>query len=257
MLRWATRLYLLVILLGSGPLIGLAFGRSAWLGAALLLAVGAQWLAAAVVLALRWVNPGRTAFMRRAQRQHGGRVDYQWAPEAALSPELRLAAIAGEDVYFALHSGFDWESLRAARAYNVTVSGDAPRRGGSTISQQVAKNLFLWPQQSYVRKALEAYLTLFVEAAWPKHRILEVYLNVVQFGPLTFGAEAAAQRFFNKPAAALTANEAALLITVLPSPNHWRVDQPDRAMRYRQLLIVGSMRKLGPGYLVRLEGGRA
>ena len=234
----------------------------------LLIALGAQWFGVAVVCALRWLNPPTTAFMRstRSQLQHahahgGGQtqsdrrtppaIEYTWVPEAGLSPELRLAAIAAEDVYFAVHAGFDWESLRSARADNK--AGGRRRRGGSTISQQVAKNLFLWPGRSYLRKAIEACLTVLIEASWPKRRILEVYLNIAQFGPWTFGAEAASRRFFHKPAISLSRSEAALLVAALPNPVDRRVDQPDRTMRYRQLLILGSMNKLGPHYLARLD----
>ncbi len=247
---------MVVILLGAWPAVAWAFGWSATLGWALLAGLGAQWAAAAVVLLLRWRNPPASAFMLRvawAQRWAwtGQRVEHTWVPEAQLSPELRLAAIAGEDAYFVLHAGFDWESLRAAHAANQAAG--ALRRGGSTISQQVAKNLFLWQERSYLRKAIESYFTLLIEAAWPKRRILEVYLNVAQFGPYTFGAAAAARRFFNKPALALTRSEAALLVAVLPNPVARRVDQPERALRYRQLLILGSMQKLGAHYLARLD----
>jgi monofunctional biosynthetic peptidoglycan transglycosylase len=179
-------------------------------------------------------------------------IEFDWVPEDSLSPDLRLAAIAAEDVYFAVHQGFDWESLRSARADNKTAG--QRRRGGSTISQQVAKNLFLWPQRSYLRKSIEAYLTALIEATWPKRRILEVYLNIAQFGPATFGAEAASRRFFQKPAASLDRSESALLMASLPNPSDRRVDQPDRALRYRQLLILGSMKKLGPHYLARIDG---
>ena len=245
-----------VILLGALPVVAWAFGWSAALGAALLIGLGAPWATVVLVLLLRWRNPPASAFMLRvawARRRAGQvpHVEHTWVPEVNLPPELRLAAIAGEDAYFALHAGFDWESLRAAHAYNQ--ARGAGRRGGSTISQQVAKNLFLWQERSYLRKAIEIYFTLLIEAAWPKRRILEVYLNVAQFGPYTFGAEAAARRFFNKPALALTRSEAALLVAVLPNPNNRRADQPERTLRYRQLLILGSMQKLGPNYLARLD----
>jgi monofunctional biosynthetic peptidoglycan transglycosylase len=115
----------------------------------------------------------------------------------------------------------------------------------------------LWEGRSYIRKGLEAYLTLLIEAAWPKRRILEMYLNVVQFGPFTFGAEAAAQRFFQKPACDLTAAESALLVAALSSPSKSHVDAPERLMRYRQLLILGGMRKLRQHYLTWLERRRA
>lgn len=260
MLRLVAQVYFLLILLGALPFMAWAFSRSPLLGGLALATVGPQWLAVVVIGLMRWINPPTTAFMWRVGRelrQAGltARVEQTWAGLAALSPELQLAAIAGEDIYFALHTGFDWESLRAAYAAN-QASG-RPRRGGSTITQQLAKNLFLWEGRNYVRKGLEAYFTLLIEAAWPKWRILEVYLNLVQFGQFTFGAEAAARRFFNKPARDLTQAEAALLVAVLSSPNKQRVDQPERHTRYRQLLVIGSMRKLRPDYLARLGGPNA
>jgi monofunctional biosynthetic peptidoglycan transglycosylase len=272
MLRRIGRVYVVAVLVFASPVLVVGSrGRSSTLRAALLIPCIAQWIASVVVLSLRWVNPPTTAFMWRttsAQRRANSqleadgpaanrtpsRVEFTWVPEAELAPELRLAAIAGEDVYFAVHDGFDWESLRSARADNRTAG--RRQRGGSTISQQVAKNLFLWPRRSYLRKGLEAYLTVLIEATWPKRRILEVYLNIAQFGPVTFGAEAASRRFFDKPAAALSRSEAALLVAALPSPEQRRVDRPDRAVRYRQLLIVGSMNKLGPRYLERLGAPR-
>jgi monofunctional glycosyltransferase len=257
MLRWLARLYLLGVLLGTPLSVGWAWARSPALGVALLALLGPQWLAGVIVLALRWLNPPTTAFMLNVWRERrraglGPDLEYAWVPAAAHGPVLQLAAIAAEDAYFALHAGFDWESLRAAYAYNRAAAPGRKSRGGSTISQQLAKNLFLWQRQSYVRKGLEAYLTLLLEAAWPKRRILEMYLNVAQFGPHTFGAQAAAQRFFNKPALALTRSEAALLMTALPNPRGRRVEQPAREMRFRQLLILGSMQKLPADYLARL-----
>ena len=180
MLRRLTRVYLFAVLLGAPPVIVWAFARSAGLGAALLVTLGPQWLIVVVIGAMRWVNPPTTAFMWRVARdlrQAGltAQVERTWRPLAALAPDLQLAAIAGEDAYFAHHTGFDWESLRAAYAANQASGKRA--RGGSTITQQLAKNLFLWEGRSYVRKAVEAYATLLMEAAWSKRRILEVYLK--------------------------------------------------------------------------------
>ena len=252
LLRWLTQFYLVAVLLGTPLAAAWAAGRGGWAAWLLTATLAVQFVVVALVLALRCLNPPITAFLLnlvRERRRAGldSTLEHRWVPAAAYAPELALAAIAGEDAYFMRHNGFDWQSLRRAQAYNRS-SGQALRRGGSTISQQLAKNLFLWQGQNYVRKGLEAYLTLLLEAAWPKRRILEVYLNVAQFGPQLFGAEAAARRFFNKPALALTRSEAALLITALPNPIDNRVDQPDRAMRYRQLLILGSMKKLESRY---------
>jgi monofunctional biosynthetic peptidoglycan transglycosylase len=160
-----------------------------------------------------------------------------------------LAAIAAEDAYFRDHSGFDWESLRDAHAHNQI---HERKRGGSTISQQVAKNLFLWPARSYVRKALEAYLTTIIEALWPKRRILEVYLNIAQFGDDLFGVRAAARRYFDKRSADITATEAALLAAALPNPVLYRPDAVSHQMRFRQTWVLAAMRRLGDLYLERL-----
>jgi len=258
-MRWLARLYVIAVLVatpiawvwspaGLPPMVGLAFRT----GLSLL------FVTVVVVLLLRWVNPPTTAFMLQEQaalrrRAPGARLEHAWVSEAGLAPELRLAAIVGEDTYFAFHAGFDWDSLRAAQAYNKTA---AHKRGASTISQQVAKNLFLWQHKSYLRKALEAYFTLLIEAAWPKCRILEVYLNIAQFGPRTFGAQAAARQFFGKQARDLTSQEAALLISVLPSPRKLQVDHPTHQVRLRQTMVLNSMRRVGLGYLARLDRPR-
>jgi monofunctional biosynthetic peptidoglycan transglycosylase len=173
-----------------------------------------------------------------------------WSAYQEIAPAMRLAAIAAEDSYFALHRGFDWESLRAAFRHN----REGRRvRGGSTITQQVAKNLFLWPGRSYSRKALEAYFTILIEALWPKWRILEVYLNVAQFGPGIFGVAAAARTFTGRSAALLTRQEAALLAAVLPSPGRYDAFRPAPFLRLRQTLILDNMKRLGPDYLALVD----
>lgn len=255
MLRRLTLVYMAAILIGAPTAQALGAGRPlpvTWL--ALDVALWAAFGSVAIVWALRWLRPPGSAFMllaRRGLRRAGSRqaLEHIWVGESCLPAALRLAAIAGEDTYFAFHEGFDWESLRAAYAAN---QGAERKRGGSTISQQVAKNLFLWPAQSYLRKGLEAYFTLLLEAAWPKRRILEVYLNIAQFGPCTFGAEAAARRYLGKSARELTTKEAALLVAVLPSPVRYRADQPSHLVRYRQVMILANMKKLGAAYLARL-----
>jgi len=255
MLRGLTRLYLLGLILGVLALFTLGRMWPPWLRMALLAGLVAQWAPVAVILALRWINPPMTAFMRltQAELRELGQPDElvrTWVGEEGLSPEVRLAAVAGEDMYFARHSGFDWESLVAA--YHSNRAG-GPVRGGSTITQQTAKNLFLWEGRSMLRKVIEAYLTGLIEALWPKRRILEIYLNIAQFGRREFGVEAGAQAYFHKRARDLNAHEAALLMTVLPNPREYRADQPSHTMRYRQLMIVATMRKMGRGYLARLD----
>jgi monofunctional biosynthetic peptidoglycan transglycosylase len=256
MLRLAARLYLGASLLAAPVVLALGPGQLPGFGW-LALAAGLAALATpgAVILLLRWYNPPTTAFIRQtraALRQQGAaaEVEHHWTGADGLPDHLRLAAIAAEDLYFALHQGFDWDSLRAALAHN---RGGGPPRGGSTISQQVAKNLFLSPARALARKLVEAYLTLLIEAAWPKTRILEVYLNIAQFGPRHFGAEAGARLWFGRPARTLNAQEAALLVTVLPSPSNCRADQPSPVMRYRQVMILRTMKKMGAGYLARMR----
>ena len=206
------------------------------------------------VAALRWCNPPTTAMMqlttRRLRRSgHPGTLVREWAPLERISREMWLTAIAAEDAYFRDHSGFDWDSVREARAHNQT---HANKRGGSTITQQVAKNLFLWPARSYVRKGIEAVLTAIIEAVWPKRRILEVYLNVAQFGPDLFGVQAAARRFFGKDASGLTLQESALLTAALPNPVRYQLEAPTHRLRFRQSWILLAARRLGDLYLERL-----
>ena len=212
-------------------------------------------LSVLVVLAGRWVRPPTTAYVVRTRRMlrdagEDATIAREWTAYAAIAPSMRLAAMAAEDAYFPFHAGFDWESLQAAYRLN---RGPGPIRGGSTISQQVAKNLFLWPARSYVRKALEAYVTMLIEALWSKERILEVYLNIAQFGPNVFGVGAASRIVAGKEAAALTRNEAALLAAVLPNPFIYRAGQPTHFVRMRQAMVLTSMKRLPDGYLEYLR----
>jgi len=224
-------------------------GKLARLGRAVLLAVAA-WaaLTVAVVVLLRWINPPTTAFMirDRASALFSGDDGYQfrheWRDWDQISKQAALAVVAAEDQRFAKHLGFDFKQIDKALE-------DRERgrrvRGASTISQQVAKNLFLWPGQSWFRKGLEAAITVLIELVWPKQRILEVYLNVAEFGRGTWGVQAASQRFFRKDAARLTRPEAALLAAVLPSPKRYRADNPGPYVRKRQAWIERQMVALG------------
>ena len=193
------------------------------------------------MLAFRWIDPPTSAFMMRERMVAPialplGRLTRN------ISPHVKVAVIAAEDQNFPAHHGFDLKSINDALE-------DRERgrrvRGASTISQQVAKNLFLWPQQSWVRKGLEAYFTVLIETLWPKQRILEVYLNVAEFGRGVFGVGAAADVYFHKRAARLNADDAALLAAVLPSPKRMRVNAPSHYVRSRQQWILGQMRGLG------------
>ncbi len=165
-----------------------------------------------------------------------------WVPLAQIAPALAEAVVASEDNQFCAHSGFDWQALKGElEAYR---AGERPR-GASTITMQTAKNLFLWPDRSLLRKLLEAPLTLEVELLWPKRRIIEVYLNVAEFGPGIYGAEAAARRHFAKPAAALTRREAALLAAALPDPRRSSPARPSAYLERRARTIETRIAQLG------------
>ena len=204
-------------------------------------------LSLVLVLPWRWVPPPTTAFIIRERLVSSGPVHYVWVPRSAISSDLAISAVAAEDQKFPEHNGFDWVAIREAFDSN-RVGGRV--RGASTISQQVAKNLFLWPAQSWIRKGAEAYLTVWIELLWPKRRILEVYLNVAEFGPGVFGAYAAAEHFLGKSPADLTPREAAIFAAVLPSPRRMSAENPSdyvlRRAREIQALVQGLG---GAGYL--------
>jgi monofunctional biosynthetic peptidoglycan transglycosylase len=221
------------------------FGRRLLKG--LLIAVIA-WVAitAIPVLLMRWWHPFSSAFMVNASIVHWGEKDYRtrytWVGLDDISPSAALAVIASEDQQFPFHAGFDLKSIREAVQQNTHRKRP---RGASTITQQVAKNLFLWNGGGYVRKGMEAWLTVLIELLWPKERILEVYLNVAQFGRGIFGVEAASRTFYRKPAARLTSAEAATLAAVLPNPLRLRADRPSAYVVSRRAWIMGQMRGLG------------
>ncbi|HEY1889335.1 MAG TPA: monofunctional biosynthetic peptidoglycan transglycosylase [Steroidobacteraceae bacterium] len=221
----------------------------------LLLAIVA-WivLTAAAVLLLRWVPPAGSAFMLEARLEalragdRSYRTDYRWVSLERISPHAAIAIIASEDQTFPFNYGFDLGSIRSA----VRGAQRGRRlRGASTIAQQVARNLFLWPGRSFVRKGIEAYFTVLLETLWPKERILEVYLNVAQFGRGIYGVEAAARHFYHQPAARLSASQAALLAAVLPDPVRWHVDRPSHFVAWKQQWILGQMRNLGGAAYLR------
>lgn len=157
-------------------------------------------------------------------------VRHQWRSLEQISPELQLAVIAAEDQKFAGHSGFDLDAISSAIEYN---QKGKKVRGASTLSQQAAKNLFMWSSRSFIRKGIEAWFTLLMELFWDKARILEVYLNIVEFGPGIYGAEAAAKHYFGKSAAKLTRYEASLLAAVLPNPWRYKVSPPSSYVEQR------------------------
>ena len=185
--------------------------------------------------------------MLRERFERGAPVQQRWIPLSAISRELALSVVVAEDQKFPTHHGFDLAAIeRATRESRQRV------RGASTITQQLAKNLFLWPGRSWLRKGLEGYFTLLLEGLWPKRRILEVYLNVAEFGPGLYGAAAASERIFAKPASELTAREAALLAAVLPNPRRLSAARPSPYVLGRAAEIEAIAARLGRGYVAGL-----
>jgi monofunctional biosynthetic peptidoglycan transglycosylase len=197
-------------------------------------------LSVGAVLLLRWVDPPLTAVML-LEPGSVGELQFEWVDRNAIAWSAARAVMASEDQRFLEHHGIDFVSLdKALEDYR---DGEG-LRGASTITQQVAKNVFLWQGRSFVRKAIEAYLALLIELCWTKERILEVYLNVAEFGPGVFGVEAAAQKFFAAHAASLTLSQAALLAAVLPNPRQLSAARPSAYVRNRQAWIVTQIRLL-------------
>ncbi len=195
---------------------------------------------APLILLLRWVPPPFSALML----QQPQRVNFQWVPWQQISPHVAVAVIAAEDQRFSEHHGFDFKSIWRA------LTGDEKRssrslRGASTLSQQVAKNLFLWPGRSWVRKGLEAWLTLWLELLWPKQRILEVYLNIAEMGRGVFGVGAASHSYFGVPPRVLGPWQASRLAAVLPDPRRRSVLRPGPGTSERAAWIRSQVRHLG------------
>ena len=200
------------------------------------------------VAVLRFVDPPASAFMLARQGEAlrqgdwGFRVAYDWRDLDDISPNLPLAVIAAEDQNFAAHSGFDLEAIEKAIEHNAR---GKRMRGGSTISQQVAKNLFLWQGRSWARKGLEAWYTLLIELMWPKRRILEVHVNVAEFGDGIYGAQAAARSYWDKDASRLSPEQSARLAAVLPAPRRYSAVKPGPYVQRRAAWIQRQMRQLG------------
>ena len=194
------------------------------------------------VIVLRWIPPPSSAVILQRTLAEDQDQDYQWVPLEAISPEAALAVVAAEDQKFPHHRGFDLDAMWDAVQENAR---GARLRGASTLTQQVARNLFLWQGRSYLRKGLEAWMTVLLELLWPKERILEVYLNIAETGMHTFGVEAASRRFFSQPASAMTGKQAALLAAVLPNPRRFRIDKPSKYVIERRDSILQQMEQLG------------
>lgn len=215
------------------------------------------WFALCIVavVVLRFVPPVASSVMlqdwlaAKVAGNEGFVLRYQWTPWGDVAPVLPISLVAAEDQKFPFHRGFDIAAIKSALAD----AEDGERlRGASTISQQVAKNLFLWNGRSFVRKGLEAWFTLLIETAWPKQRILEVYLNIAEFGPGIYGVGAASERYFRTTPARLGARQAALLAAVLPNPIRYRVDRPSPYVLRRAEWIQRQANQLGgAAYLPR------
>ncbi|MGY1424094.1 monofunctional biosynthetic peptidoglycan transglycosylase [Lysobacter sp. A289] len=224
-----------------------------------LLALPLLWLLVTTVqvAVLRFVDPPFTAFMAARQLDAWSegdrdfRVAYHWRDRDQVSSHLAVAVIASEDQRFADHHGFDLKAIRKARARH---ERGGKLRGASTISQQTAKNLFLWSGRSWVRKGMEAWYTALMELMWPKSRIIEVYVNIAEFGDGVYGAQAAARGYFGKDAAQLSPAEAARLAAVLPSPKRYSAASPGPYVQRRTRQVQQQMRQIGgAAYLERLD----
>lgn len=209
-------------------------------------------LTTGTVLALRWLNPPWTAYMLETRARLSGPAEpsvslhRQWVPIDRISGAMCLAVVASEDQTFPFNHGFDIEAIQNAIQYNAR---HANLHGASTITQQTAKNLFLWPSKTYFRKAIGAYFTVLIDVLWSKKRVLEVYLNIARFGDRLFGVKAAAQRYFGRAPARINARQAALLAAVLPAPAEYSVTHPSSYLLQRQGWILGQMDNLGGHYL--------
>lgn len=201
------------------------------------------WFAAWIVW-WKWVDPGETAFMEirlgelRAKNPQAA-LRYQFVPYERISPHLKRALIAAEDARFVDHEGFDWEGIQHAIEKNQRKGRFVA--GGSTISQQLAKNLFLSPSRSLLRKAEEAVITLMIEALWDKRRIFEVYLNVIEWGNGVFGAEAAARHYYQMSAGQLNAPQAARLAGMVPNPRYYDKNRQAPGLSRKATIILGRM----------------
>jgi monofunctional glycosyltransferase len=215
-------------------------------------------LSIVITLVFRWVPIPFSALMliRSSEMQAAGKplkMEYRWVALSEISPNLQKAVIAAEDQRFYQHSGFDLEAIEKAVEHNKVSKA---KRGASTISQQTAKNLYLWPGRSWLRKGLEAYFTAVIELLWPKDRILEAYLNIAEWGDGVYGAEQAARRYFDKTADKLTLLESARLAACLPSPRKWNPKRPNGYVIARAGLISFAVKKMEANKLLdEIDGG--
>jgi monofunctional biosynthetic peptidoglycan transglycosylase len=219
------------------------------------LLLGFILLSILLVLVYRFLPPPITTLMviRSSQQAIADdreiRLKKEWTPLRDISKDMVRAAIASEDQNFEVHNGFDFDAIEKARAYNKKNKGKRTR-GASTITQQLAKNLFLWPGRTWFRKGAEAWFTVLVELVWDKRRIMEVYLNVIEFGDGIYGVQAASNHYFSKDAKNLSKEQASLLIACLPSPLKWSPVRPSRFVKWKKNWILRQMSLAGsPSFL--------
>ncbi len=202
-----------------------------------------------ITIAYKFINPPVTPLMliRVIENTIDGKdakIEKNWASFDNISPNLFRAVIASEDGRFNSHDGIDWKAIEQARKYNERYKGKK-RRGASTISMQTARNTFLWLKGGYFRKGLEVFFTYMIEIIWGKRRIIEVYVNVIEWGDGIYGIDAASRKYFNKPPSKLTRREAALLAAVLPNPRRWSPARPTNYIMKRKNTILARMRSVG------------
>jgi len=227
--------------------------RRRWLRAVLAAPLLFASVSVLQVLVLRVVDPPISSMMIGRYLEAWGEGDWsfslhqQWRDYDKIAASLPISVVAAEDQRFPMHHGFDLQAIEKARTHNAR---GGRIRGASTISQQVAKNVFLWQGRSWLRKGLEAWYTVLIELFWPKQRILEMYLNVTEFGDGVYGAQAAAEQFWGKDASGLSPTESARLAAVLPSPRRYDARRPGAFVQRRSAWIQQQARQLGgPGYL--------
>jgi monofunctional biosynthetic peptidoglycan transglycosylase len=216
-----------------------------WTAGLLALLIVVFWVGPVLAVATYRFLPPPVTFLMVQRAVEGRGLKRDWVPLTEISPHLVRAVIAAEDARYCEHMGFDVEAIRKAMAAN---ERGGKVRGGSTISQQTAKNVFLWPQRDWVRKGLEAYFTVLIEVGWGKRRIMEVYLNSIEWAPGVYGAQAAAQRWFKIDAASLSPSQAARMAAILPKPLAWKAAKPGPYVKRRSGSVARNAR------VVRQEG---
>ncbi|MDR1877582.1 MAG: monofunctional biosynthetic peptidoglycan transglycosylase [Flavobacteriaceae bacterium] len=197
-------------------------------------------LSVVMVIVYKWVPVPVTELMLKRYLVNGSKIEKEWIPLDQIANSMQLAVVSSEDQNFLKHSGFDFKEIQ-----KILEQEGAPKRGGSTISQQTAKNVFLWEGRNFVRKGLEAYFTCLIEWIWGKQRIMEVYLNVIEFGDGIYGVEAASRHYFGKSAANLTKAESATLAALLPNPRRYGKNIKGKYIQKRKVWILRQMSNLG------------